>query len=98
MSTKEELYYSPDIAAKAVIELTTAMRGFNDMDYAKALMNDPRMTSNVGLMASCGLTTREVKKAKEFLSDGLPTLETQRKAIEFLDKLDYEQGLSRGSH
>lgn len=97
MSTKEELHYAPDIAAKAVIELTNAMRADADMEYAKALLLDPRMTSNIGLMASCGLTTREVKKAKEYMSDGLPPLETQKRAIEFLNNLEHEQGLSRGS-
>ncbi len=96
MNNKEQFHYAPDVAAKAVIELTTAMRGDRDMEYAKALLIDPRMTSNIGLMASCGLTTREVKKAKEFMSDGLPTLETQKRAIEFLNNLDCEQGLSRG--
>lgn len=90
------MHYAPDVAAKAVIELTGAMRGNRDMDYAKALLIDPRMTSNIGLMASCGLTTREIKKAKEYMDNGLPTLETQKRAIEFLNGLDREQELTRG--
>jgi hypothetical protein len=92
MSEPETLHYAPDIAAKAVIEVTNAMRGYHDMDYAKALLADPRMTSNMGLMASCGLTTREIKRAKECMKDGLPTLEAQRRAIQFLNQLDMAQG------
>lgn len=96
MNGKDELHYAPDIAAKAVIELTGAMRGHKDMEYAKALLIDPRMTSNIGLMASCGLTTREVKRVKECMQDGLPTLDAQKRAIEFLNNLDFEQGMGHG--
>jgi hypothetical protein len=92
MSEPETLHYAPDIAAKAVVEITNAMRSYRDMDYAKALISDPRMTSNMGLMASCGLTTREIKRAKECMKDGLPTLEAQRRAIQFLNQLDVAQG------
>jgi len=96
MSTKEELHYAPDIAAKAVIELTNAMRDPNGREYAKALLIDPRMTSNYGLMASCGLTTREVKRVKARMTEGLPTLEAQKRAIEFLSKLENEQEIVHG--
>lgn len=88
MNVKEELHYSPPTAIKAVVELTGAMKGQKDMEYAKALLADPRMTSNYGLMASCGLTTREVKRVKALMSDGLPTLEAQRRAIDFLNRLE----------
>lgn len=94
---KEDVYYAPDIAAKAVIELTRAMRDMADMEYAKALITDPRMTSNIGLLASCGLTTREVKRVKSCMQDGLPTLDAQKRAIEFLNSLDHEQGLGHGA-
>lgn len=96
MNAKEEFHYAPDVAAKAVIELTVAMRGYSDMEYAKALLIDPRMTSNIGLMASCGLTTREIKRVKECMQDGLPTLDAQRRAIDFLNGLDFEQGMGHG--
>jgi hypothetical protein len=97
MATTQELHYAPDIAAKAVIELTNAMRSYSDMEYAKALLSEPRMVSNIGLMASCGLTTREVKRAKECMSDGLPTMEAQKRAIQYLDALDREQEVSNGA-
>ncbi len=97
MNESNNLHYSPDIAAKAVIELTGAMRGYSDMEYAKALLIDPRMTSNIGLMASCGITTREIKRVKECMRDGLPPLNAQRRAIEFLNNLDFEQGMGHGS-
>lgn len=84
-------YYAPDISAKAVIELTTAMRWATNDAYAGALLADPRMVSNRGHLASCGINMREVKKAKEIIAVGLPTLEDQRRAIEFLDALDREQ-------
>ena len=96
MNNNDNLHYAPDIAAKAVIELTNAMRGYSDMEYAKALLTDPRMTSNYGLMASCGLTTREMKRVKSVMADGLPTLEAQKRAIEYLNELDHEQGLGHG--
>lgn len=86
-----EQFYAPDIAAKAVIELTSAMRGGADDPYARALMADPRMVSNRGHLASCGVNMRKVKQAKQVLEVGMPTLEEQRRAIEFLDMLDREQ-------
>lgn len=88
-------FYAPDIAAKAVVELTSAMRGGQDVEYAKALMADPRMSSNRGHLASCGVNMRKVKQAKELVELGLPTLECQRRAIHFLDQLDQQQ---RGMH
>ncbi len=97
MKDNDILHYAPDVAAKAVIELTGALRANRDMEYAKALLIDPRMTSNIGLMASCGLTTREIKRVKECMNDGLPTLDAQKRAIEFLNGLDFEQGMGNGS-
>lgn len=84
-------YYAPDIAAKAVVEFTNAFRRFTDVDYATALINDPRMASNRGHFASCGLNMREVKEVKSMLPDVLPLMDAQKKAIEFLNQLDREQ-------
>ncbi len=85
-----ETYYHPDIAAKAVMELTHAMRGAVDDEYANALLADPRMVSNRGHLASCGINMRKVKQVKALLG-GLPTLTAQKRAIEFLDTLDKMQ-------
>lgn len=89
-------YYAPDIAAKAVIELTKAMRGGADDPYARALMADPRMVSNRGHLASCGVNMRTVKQAKLLVSLGMPTLEDQRRAIDYLNQLDHEQEALHG--
>lgn len=97
MANTQELHYAPDIAAKAVIEVTNAMRGFSDLEYAKALLSEPRMVSNYGLMASCGLTTREIKRAKSIMTEGMPTMEAQKRAIQYLDALDREQEVSHGA-
>lgn len=91
MQPAEEEFYAPDIAAKAVVELTGALKGYTDVEYAKALLSDPRMASNRGHLASCGVNMRRVKQAKELVALSLPTLESQRRAIEFLDSLDHEQ-------
>lgn len=84
-------YYAPDIAAKAVIELTGALRRLDEIEYAKALLSDPRMSSNRGHLASCGVNMRKIKQAKELVEVGLPTLDSQKRAIDFLDRLDHEQ-------
>jgi len=89
-------FYAPDISAKAVIELTKAMRDGIDDPYARALLADPRMVSNRGHLASCGVNMRKVKQAKKLVEIGLPTLEEQRRAIDFLDKLDHEQQVMHG--
>jgi hypothetical protein len=89
-------YYAPDIAAKAVIELTGAMGRLDEIEYAKALLSDPRMSSNRGHLASCGVNMRKIKQAKELVEVGLPTLDSQRRAIDFLDKLDREQQVTNG--
>jgi hypothetical protein len=89
-------FYAPDIAAKAVIELTVAMKEYHDVEYAKALLSDPRMSSNRGHLASCGVNMRKIKQAKELVEVGMPTLDSQRKAIEFLDRLDHEQQVMHG--
>ncbi|MFM9889475.1 MAG: hypothetical protein ACKVOE_02350 [Rickettsiales bacterium] len=96
MQLIEPQYYAPDIAAKAVIELTAAMQAERDMEYAKALLADPRMSSNRGHLASCGVNMRKIRQAKELAAVSLPTLECQRRAIEFLDQLDHEQEVTRG--
>ena len=91
MELHQQQYYAPDIAAKAVIELTSAIKEHKDVEYAKALIADPRMSSNRGHLASCGVNMRKIKQAKQLVEVGLPTLECQRRAIEFLDSLDHEQ-------
>jgi hypothetical protein len=96
MQLVEQNYYAPDIAAKAVIELTGALQEYTDVEYAKALMSDPRMSSNRGHLASCGVNMRKVKQAKELVALSLPTLESQRRAIDFLDSLDHEQQVMNG--
>lgn len=90
MMQLEQQFYTPQIAAKAVAELTEAMRGAKDDAYAKALLSDPRMISNRGHLASCGVNMRDVKQAKKVLEVGLPTLESQQRAIDFLNQLDIE--------
>jgi hypothetical protein len=96
MHLVEQQYYASDIAAKAVIELTGALKDYKDVEYAKALMSDPRMSSNRGHLASCGVNMRKVKQAKELVALSLPTLESQRRAIEFLNQLDHEQQVMHG--
>ena len=88
--TSTEHYYHPDIAARAVMELTAAMRGAVDDEYANALLSDSRMISNRGHLASCGINMRKVKQVKALLG-GMPTLTAQKRAIAFLDGLDKEQ-------
>lgn len=95
MQTSEE-FYAADIAAKAVIELTNAFKDSADDEYAVALLADPRMTGNRGHLASCGISMRKVKQAKDLLSVGIPTLDSQKRALDFLDKLDHEQAVFHG--
>lgn len=86
------LTYHPDVAAKAVIELSSALRAFRDMEYANALLADPRMTNTKGVLASCGFSYREIKQVRDQVSGHVPTLSAQRKAIEYLNQLDAMQG------
>ena len=85
------LAYHPDVAAKAVMELSNALRAFRDMEYANALLADPRMTNTKGLLASCGFSYKEIKQVRDQVSGHIPTLNAQRKAIEFLNQLDNSQ-------
>ena len=94
----EQQFYAPDIAAKAVIELTHALKDGKDVEYAKALLSDARMSSNRGHLASCGVNMRKVKQAKDLVALSMPTLESQRRAIEFLDSLDHQQDVMGRSH
>ena len=91
MNDLAQHFYQPDIAAKAVIELTIAIEDFRDVEYAKALLSDPRMSSNRGHLISCGMNMRKIKQAKDLVALSMPTLDSQRRAIEFLDRLDHEQ-------
>lgn len=86
-----EQFYHPDVAAKAVNALSDALDGAANDAYARALLSDPRMTSNRGHLASCGVNMRVVKQAKLLVSLGMPTLEEQKRAIDFLNNLDREQ-------
>lgn len=89
-------FYAPDIAAKAVIELTSAMKMAANDEYARALLSDPRMVSNRGHLASCGVNMRKVRQAKDLLGVGIPTMVAKQRAITFLDKLDREQEVLHG--
>lgn len=95
----QQQFYSPEVAARAVNELTEALRDAKDDAYAKALLADPRMCSNRGHLASCGVNMRDVKQAKKIVEVGLPTLECQQRALQFLDELDLEdQKLKEANH
>jgi len=83
--------YNPDVAAKAVEELTAALRGFSNMEYANALLADPRMTSTKGLLASCGVSYKDIKRIRSLVPGHMPTLEAQRTALLFLENIDREQ-------
>lgn len=83
--------YHPDVAAKAVKELTNALRAFADMEYANALLADPRMTNTRGVLAASGFTYKGIKFVRDQVSGHLPTLEAQRKAAQFLNYIDEMQ-------
>lgn len=85
------LIYHPEVAAKGVNELNTAMKGLKDMEYANALLADPRMTNTKGILASCGISYRDIKRVRDCATRQLPTLDAQRKAIDFLNTLDAMQ-------
>lgn len=87
------LAYHPEVAAKAVMELSNALRAFRDMEYANALLADPRMTNTKGMLASCGFSYREIKQVRDQVPAHIPTLESQRRAIDFLNTLDQQQGV-----
>ena len=92
MQLVEQQFYDPAIASRAVNELTAALQEYRDVEYAKALLSDPRMSSNRGHLASCGVNMRKIKQAKELVALSMTTLESQRRAIEFLNALDMQQG------
>lgn len=96
MMQLQQQFYTPEIAAKAVAALTEALREARDDAYALALLADPRMVSNRGHLASCGVSIRDVKQAKTlFNPTSLPTLESQRRAQEFLNQLDEEERMAK---
>lgn len=90
------LAYHPDVAAKAVVELKHAFLNFKDQEYANALLSDQRMTNTKGILASCGFSYRDIKVIRDQVSKHLPTLETQRYAIAFLDEIDRIQKSKQG--
>ncbi len=83
--------YHPDVAAKAVMELSKALRAFGDEEYANALLADPRMSSTKGLLAACGFSYKGIKYIREQVSGNIPTLDSQKKAGSFLNQIDQEQ-------
>lgn len=85
------LHYHPEIAAKAVNELTSALQGFSDMEYANALLSDQRMTNTKGLLASCGVSYKQIKEVRDVVSGELPTFDAQKRARAFLDGIDAEE-------
>lgn len=96
MTEQASLYYHPEVSVKAVLELTAALKDKAQRDYANALLSDPRMTNTKGHMASCGVSYRDIKLVRCAVPGHLPPLATQRKAIEFLNTLDKEQGAING--
>ena len=91
------LAYHPDVAAKAVMELVKALRGFANMEYANALLADPRMTGTKGVLASCGFSYRDIKIIRDQVNKHLPTLDAQRKAIYYLNVVDEAQKILGGA-
>ena len=83
--------YHPLVAVKAVEELTGALMGLSDMEYANALLADPRMTHTKGMLASCGITYQGIKRVRNLVSGNIPTLESQKRALAFLNELDTQQ-------
>lgn len=92
------LAYHPDVAAKAVIELKNALMGFRDMEYANALLADPRMTNTKGILASCGFTYKGIKVIRDLVTGSVPTLEAQRRAMAFLNDIDQSQNGASSVH
>lgn len=87
------LLYAPHLAAKAVRELTAALQGFADMEYANALLADQRMTNTKGLLASCGVSYKQIKEVRDVVSGELPTFDAQKRARAYFDAIDaQEQG------
>ena len=83
--------YNPNVSDKALIELKNALLGFHDMEYANALLADPRMTSTRGMLASSGFTYKGIKVVKDLVSGNMPTLDAQKRAIDFLNDIDLMQ-------
>ena len=83
--------YPPDVAAKAVNELSDALRRFDDMEYANALLADSRMTNTKGLLASCGVKYKGIKFIRDLVAGHIPTLQAQRRALDFLSEVDTMQ-------
>jgi hypothetical protein len=91
MDKADKYAYHPDVAAKAVSELAKCIGPMADNEYANALLADPRMTSTKGLLASCGFSYKGIKFIRERVSGNIPTLEAQKRALEFLHRIDEEQ-------
>ena len=85
------LHYAPEIAAKAVHELTAALRGFCDIEYANALLADPRMTNTKGVLASCGISYKQIKQVRDVVPGHMPTYDAQKRAQAFLSEIDQLQ-------
>ena len=83
--------YHPDVAAKAVNELAKCIGPLADNEYANALLADPRMTNTKGLLASCGFSYKGIKFIRDRVSGNIPTLDAQKRALDFLKQVDDEQ-------
>ena len=83
--------YHPDVAAKAVRELAKCIGPLADNEYANALLADPRMTNTKGLLASCGYSYQGIKFIRDRVSGNIPTLDAQKRALDFLKEIDEEQ-------
>jgi hypothetical protein len=83
--------YHPDVAAKAVNELAKCIGPLADNEYANALLADPRMTNTKGLLASCGFSYKGIKFIRDRVTGTIPTLDAQKRALEFLKQIDDEQ-------
>ena len=83
--------YHPDVAAKAVNELAKCIGPMADNEYANALLADPRMTNTKGLLASCGFSYKGIKFIRDRVSGNIPTLDAQKRALDFLKTIVDEQ-------
>ena len=85
------MQYHPLVSVRAIRALNQALKGFTDMEFANALLADPRMVGTKGHLASCGVGYREIKEIKDCVARSMPTLASQKRALSFLDELDKEQ-------
>ena len=85
------MLYAPQVGVKVLMLLNKAVDSFQDIELANALLADPRVSGNQGMLMSTGLSMRQIKRIKESFQRNMPTLEAQKRADEFLSYLDNEQ-------